>query len=95
MSPLSLTHFPLKGHLELPYPNLKSGSGAIVGAGEPGRYFLMALPPLTPLAVEQSGLHHLLPTPVVHVRKLYRVDVKALERLTTRPGATESPLDWE
>lgn len=52
------------------------------------------LPPLTLLAMEQAGLYHLLLIPVVSVRKLHGVDVKAFEKLTTRPGAAESPLDW-
>lgn len=58
----------------------------------PGGYFSGVLPPLTPSAMERSGLHHRLPLPVVPVRKLYGVDVKAFEKLTTRPGAAESPL---
>lgn len=41
-----------------------------------------------------SGLHHLLPMPVISFRKLQEVDVKTLEKLTTGTGAAESPLDW-
>lgn len=53
---------------------------------------LSGLPYLTPPATERSGPYHLLPPPVGPIRKLYGVDVQAFEKLTTRPGAAESPL---